>query len=387
VDKFLQIHLLTSYPPSLLNRDDSGLAKQVHWGNSERLRISSQCLKRHWRQALEPTFEVPAQGFRTRHFLSLKIRTAILDAEWFQGDEDYLDRTLMALNKAYFKDQVKDLDTPQAVYYSNAEAAAFVDLYRQLYIEERSVLDGAASVKEKASGEGTPKTSKKGDPLLAIIQKRRGESQLQLHGINNAMFGRFVTSDLLDNMDASIYVSHALGVSAAEIALDFFTAVEDLANDEPGSAMMGDTELGSAAFYIYAVIDLLSLSKNLTRVPTAAKVGDIASEFVRVAATVSPGAKLGSTAPFAYASTVLLELGDEQPRTLANAFLNAIEPAPRSNVLDTATKAMLEHRERIGAMYGSTSRWSALSTQTDGLDFSNVPLRHALTDMVAELED
>ena len=49
--RFLQIHTLHSYPAALLNRDDSGLAKRMPYGGSVRTRISSQCLKRHWRVA------------------------------------------------------------------------------------------------------------------------------------------------------------------------------------------------------------------------------------------------------------------------------------------------------------------------------------------------
>jgi hypothetical protein len=47
--RFIQIHSLTSYPASLLNRDDAGLAKRIPFGGAVRTRISSQCLKRHWR--------------------------------------------------------------------------------------------------------------------------------------------------------------------------------------------------------------------------------------------------------------------------------------------------------------------------------------------------
>ena len=49
--RFLQIHTLHSYPAALLNRDDSGLAKRLSFGGSVRTRVSSQCLKRHWRTA------------------------------------------------------------------------------------------------------------------------------------------------------------------------------------------------------------------------------------------------------------------------------------------------------------------------------------------------
>ena len=51
VSRFLQIHSLHSYPAALLNRDDSGLAKRMPFGGAVRTRISSQCLKRHWRTA------------------------------------------------------------------------------------------------------------------------------------------------------------------------------------------------------------------------------------------------------------------------------------------------------------------------------------------------
>ena len=49
--RFLQLHTLTSYPASLLNRDDVGFAKRIPFGGHERTRVSSQCLKRHWRTA------------------------------------------------------------------------------------------------------------------------------------------------------------------------------------------------------------------------------------------------------------------------------------------------------------------------------------------------
>ena len=51
--RFLQIHTLHSYTAALLNRDDSGLAKRLTFGGVSRTRISSQCLKRHWRKAQE----------------------------------------------------------------------------------------------------------------------------------------------------------------------------------------------------------------------------------------------------------------------------------------------------------------------------------------------
>src|SRR5262249_40353644 len=49
MSNFLQLHTITSYGPSCLNRDDTGRPKTAVLGGVERLRISSQCLKRAWR--------------------------------------------------------------------------------------------------------------------------------------------------------------------------------------------------------------------------------------------------------------------------------------------------------------------------------------------------
>ncbi len=37
---FIQLHLLTSYPPANLNRDDLGRPKTAFMGGAERLRVS-----------------------------------------------------------------------------------------------------------------------------------------------------------------------------------------------------------------------------------------------------------------------------------------------------------------------------------------------------------
>src|SRR3954453_16270404 len=46
---FVQLPLLTAYPPANLNRDDTGRPKTAQFGGATRLRVSSQALKRAWR--------------------------------------------------------------------------------------------------------------------------------------------------------------------------------------------------------------------------------------------------------------------------------------------------------------------------------------------------
>ena len=49
MSRFIQLHVLTAYPPANLNRDDTGRPKTALVGDALRLRISSQSLKRAWR--------------------------------------------------------------------------------------------------------------------------------------------------------------------------------------------------------------------------------------------------------------------------------------------------------------------------------------------------
>ena len=63
--KFVQIHELISYPASNLNRDDLQRPKTVRMGDSTRLRISSQSLKRAWRVSDVMHEAFPEMGIRT----------------------------------------------------------------------------------------------------------------------------------------------------------------------------------------------------------------------------------------------------------------------------------------------------------------------------------
>ena len=104
------------------------------------------------------------------------------------------------------------------------------------------------------------------------------------------------------------------------------------------------------------MLDLPLLISNLGG--DAELAGKVAEHLVHLIATVSPGAKKGSTAPYAYAETMLIENGRRQPRTLANAFR-----APVSAQIEAAEGAMRDYVTRVDASYGAgeTRRHLALS--------------------------
>lgn len=83
--RFIQIHFLAAWPGTLLNRDDAGLAKRLPFGTATRTRISSQCLKRHWRKAddgralHELAKEKGVEGYRSKITID-RIKTLLMPA-------------------------------------------------------------------------------------------------------------------------------------------------------------------------------------------------------------------------------------------------------------------------------------------------------------------
>lgn len=153
---------------------------------------------------------------------------------------------------------------------------------------------------------------------------------------------------------APVHVAHAVTVHAEEAENDYFTAVDDLAEDEPGADTIRETELTSGLFYGYAVIDLPGLIDNLGG--DRALAGEVLHNLVHLIAEVSPGAKLGSTAPYGRAGLMLLEAGDRQPRSLAEAFRKPCAP-----LLAAAAEALSAQLTKLDEVYETGEERMAFS--------------------------
>jgi hypothetical protein len=71
---FLQLHLLTFYPPSNLNRDDTGRPKTATVGGVPRLRISSQALAKLLSALGEPLGGNPRPSARSEDIWEIALR-------------------------------------------------------------------------------------------------------------------------------------------------------------------------------------------------------------------------------------------------------------------------------------------------------------------------
>lgn len=344
--RFLQIHTLHGYAAVLLNRDDSGLAKRILYGGAMRTRVSSQCLKRHWRVAESPhalqKIDGAAASVRSRETVS---RRVIQPLEEEGHATDVVEAISAEFQTAVYGDKGKDLKSRQP-----------------LLLGEPEIRHLAAEALTLAQEHGNDAKAAK---RAAVRWRKEYKSNMKVlrdncsipGGIAAALFGRMVTADVEANIDAAIHVAHAFTVHSEESESDYFTVVDDLSrqDDEARADHIGETELTAGLFYGYVVLDRNALVKNLGN--DVEVTGEVARRLIHLIATVTPGAKLGPTAPYGYASWMLAEAGDRQPRSLAEAFR---EPCTPDRL--TAAQTAGEFLDKVDTLYetGEARRFISL---------------------------
>lgn len=337
MSRFVQLHILTSYPPSNLNRDDTGRPKTAVVGDCTRLRISSQSLKRAWRTS--DIFESALKGhigMRTKE-KGIGIYQALLK----QGVSEKNAREWAKMIASQFgklksdkkTENNEDLHVEQLVHFSPEEEQAIADLVNQL------VATATAPTEED----------------LKLLRK-------QHTAVDIAMFGRMLASSPAFNTEAAIQVAHAITVHKAAVEDDYFIAVDDLntGEEDRGAAHIGELGFGAGVFYLYICINRELLQENLGN--DAELTQKALNAFAQAVAKVSPTGKQNSFASHAYAGFVLAEKGHQQPRSLAQAFLKPVKPNPERGE-DTMTRAIKElttRRDNFNTVYGNCADTSAL---------------------------
>lgn len=365
--RFLQFHTLTSYSGVLLNRDDVGFAKRLPFGGQTRTRVSSQCLKKHWRQFVGDGSLAsigPPMSIRSRRtFDEMVFKPLLVEGVVETVARAATDELQAAVLGTSSKKAAAKAEAAEDASSDDGDSDSHTGQITVLGRPEMEFLLAVAREICQASG-SNPKRVKDAVKSLG----KEGLANLRAiklgAGLDAALFGRMVTGDVLARCDAAIHVAHAFTVHAEQTENDYFAAVDDLvaaAGEETGSGHIGTNELTSGLFYGYSVIDVPLLVSNLEGCAAAewrsadrTLAAEVVRRLVRLIATVSPGAKLGSTAPYAYASFVGVESGAAQPRSLANAFL-----APtRTGALEVVYEALSAHWTDLDAMYGRESERS-----------------------------
>jgi len=323
---FLQLHMLTSYPPSNLNRDDLGRPKTAIMGGTNRLRISSQSLKRAWRKSeVFASHVAPAHiGTRTKE----------------KGKEIFRDLCASGIEEAQAKEWARAI---AGVFGKLKSKSSKKDPHLDLEIEQLAhftplELESIEALVEKLAVTRQPPA----DEDLSLLRKEHT-------AVDVALFGRMLAAAPAFNTEAAAQVAHAITVHTAAVEDDFFTAVDDLnmGEEDRGSGHMGETEFGAGVFYVYACVDCESLVKNLSGHSDLAGQG--IAGLIEAAAKVSPTGKQNSFASRAYASYVLAEKGAQQPRSLAVSFLKSVTA---DDLLAESIRQLEQTRGRIDTAYG-----------------------------------
>ena len=323
---FIQLHLLTSYPPSNPNRDDLGRPKTAVMGGATRLRISSQSLKRAWRTS--DVFQEALAGHvgtRTKE-MGKRIHKRLIDKGASESNAKKWAQVVAGqfgkLKGAKKEEPLLDLEIEQLAHFSPEEERAIETLADRLAAEKRQPMSDE----------------------LQLLRQRHTAADI-------ALFGRMLADAPRFNTEAAAQVAHAITVHRVQVEDDFFTAVDDLNTGEEnvGAGHMGESEFAAGVFYLYLCIDRASLRENLSGDGTLANKALAA--LTEAAATVAPSGKRNSYGSHVRASYLLAERGRQQPRSLAVAFLKPV--TGREDTLSEAITALEATREAMDHAYGA----------------------------------
>lgn len=365
MSRFIQLHLLTSYPPSNLNRDDLNRPKTAIMGGATRLRVSSQSLKRAWRKSeLFESALADHIGVRTKtmgvEIFQILQKKGIADKkaiEWTQQIAGVFGK-LKSLSK---KKTANKEDTAQADLLMPATSSVSKTIQTTLEIEQLAHFspEEQAAVIQLAETLAQ-RNSAPTDKELNLLRAKHT-------AVDIALFGRMLASAPAYNMEAAAQIAHAISVHEVAIEDDFFTAIDDLNQGQAdlGAAHMGETEFAAGLYYLYICIDHALLTENLNQ--DQALVKKTLAALIECAAKMAPTGKQNSFASRAYSSYILAEKGDQQPRSLSVAFL---KPVTRqgAGMLNNAVTALEKTRDNMNQVYGECAKAHCIMNAEKGKD-------------------
>lgn len=336
---FLQLHLLTTYPPSNPNRDDQGRPKTAHLGGTPRLRLSSQSVKRAVRtcDAFRRRLE-GRMGDRTK--LIGNVVREHLEAAGAAGERAVeIARDVAAI---FGKIEAQDRKKPGWVQGTTLAFISPDERVHALALADRAL-----------AGEALPK-----DKDLAKTVLRSADGAVDI-----AMFGRMLADNPDFNRDAAVQVGHAFTTHKAQVEDDFFTAVDDLKtrDEDAGGSHLGEQGFGSGVYYLYACVNADLLAENLAGDRALAAQGLAA--LVEALATATPTGKQNSFAHRPRAAYIRAEIGSAAPRDLSGAFFTAITGA---NLLAESVAALEAMAEKIDRAYGAACETSTVMNVATG---------------------
>lgn len=378
---FINFHVLISHSPSCLNRDDMNMQKTAVFGGVNRVRVSSQSLKRSMRFSdyYETHFGVASTRTRALEKL-IPIFTEALKEEF---EPALIAKTMEFFVRAKASDDDADEASDQDAGSDGDGGATKKLAVAPWSVEEIRVLCGIVKdvsltndEKEKAKAKAANQKGKKKKAEQEIIEEELTKKRVKAvkdkidqvraaigKTADIALSGRMATSGLMTSVDGAMAVAHAITTHAVEPQdVDWFTAVDDLTLDagETGAGHLDTQQFSSGVFYRYASLNLKQLQVNLglmrdmkgEETPESRKAAlDMARHVLHMLATVVPPAKQQSFAAHNLADFAVGSFSD-QPISLANAFEAPVQRDHNGGLLKPSVTALVDYWSRVHKAYG-----------------------------------
>jgi len=342
--KLAELHILQSFPPSCLNRDEIGAPKSAIFGGVKRSRISSQCSRRATRIDAARNSEL-FQGVRTRYLNEMFLDALIKHGAEVPVAERIAGLICEVLSK---NDEKHPGQVTTCVFLSPAEVGRIAGA---CLLAARNILNKPeGDVPDEPVPTAKRKKDEKKDPLADIVAKeatKAMKSAAPLDAADIALFGRMIANDSSLNIEGASLFSHPISTHRSVNDVDFWTAVDDKKGDS-GAAGMGAAEFSSATYYRFVALDLdLLFAPTHLGLLTVDEKKSVVSAFIRAALMAVPGAKKNSMNAATLPFEVLAILKDEgQPVQLVNAFEKPI-PSSADGYASPSTVALKDELQKI----------------------------------------
>jgi CRISPR system Cascade subunit CasC len=375
IPSLIELHVIQNFPPSNLNRDDTGSPKDCEFGGYRRARVSSQSLKRAARVHFQRL------GFLTDADRGTRTKRIV---EWVAGfvakreghaSADAARVVIAALAMAgYGVESPAEGDlhgkTEYLLYVGAEEAHRLADLCVTHWADlaaQAGVIGAAGSAKaRKAAGAAAAKNAAKAlvADLGAVLTSRARAADV-------ALFGRMLADRHEAKVDAAAQVAHALSTNVVSVEFDYYTAVDDRKpGDTAGADMIGTVEFNAPCFYRYANVDVNQLRTNVSG--DDALVARAVAAFLEATIAAVPSGKQNSMAAYTPPSFVLAVARDGTRWNLANAFARPVAPTRDHDLVEGSVVRLCAHWDALTGMYGTrgiAGTWSSALVPVPGNAF------------------
>lgn len=310
---YVDIHVLQTVPPSCVNRDDTGSPKTAVYGGTTRARVSSQAWKHAMRGDFRKMFATEELGVRSLKVVSLVAdEIAAIDSTISEKARNKkAAEALKAAGISIKSTKDDDIEKADALFFmSNKQAKEIAKL----------VCDGEED-------KNAYKKALKDNPSVDI-----------------ALFGRMAASDPTLNYDAAAQVAHAISTHTIQNEYDYFTAVDDLQDDDnAGAGHLGTVEFNSSTLYRYANVNVSELAKTLDGVSDAA---DVVRKYVETFVLSMPTGKENTFANRTFPDAVYVTVRNDQPVNLCGAFERPVRASEEGYAAESENR-LVEYAKKV----------------------------------------